>query len=116
MLRYYGVQGLQYHIRRHIQLAQTFARWVQDDRRFELVMQPPFNLVCFRHRGGDEFNQKLLDQLNKSGELFLTHTVLNGRYTLRMSIGQTQTEERHVESAWGKIQTITTALESSFSQ
>jgi aromatic-L-amino-acid decarboxylase len=78
---------------------------------FELVMPPPLNLVCFRHRGGDAFNQRLLDQLNRSGELYLTHTVLKGQYTLRMSIGQTNTEERHVAGAWKKIQEVTTELE-----
>ena len=61
------------------------------------------NLVCFRHRGGDEANQRLLDGLNASGRLFLSHTRLGGRLTLRMSIGQTQTESRHVREAWRLI-------------
>jgi aromatic-L-amino-acid decarboxylase len=60
-------------------------------------------LVCFRHRGGDEANQYILDTLNRSGDLFLTHTKLDGRLTLRMSIGQTQTERRHVAQAWERI-------------
>ena len=111
VLRTYGVEGLQYHIRRHIHLAQEFANWVRGDPRFELDMEPPLNLVCFRHRGGDAFNQKLIDKLNHSGELFLTHTILKGRYTIRMSIGQTNTEERHVVSAWQKIQEVATELE-----
>ncbi len=104
VLRYYGIEGLQYHIRQHIQLAQEFAGWVQADNQFELVMQPPFNLVCFRHKAGDEINQKLVESLNRSGNLYLTHTILNGRYTLRMSIGQTYTERKHVVQAWEQIQ------------
>jgi aromatic-L-amino-acid decarboxylase len=106
------VEGLQYHIRQHIQLAQEFARWVEADPRFELVMLPPFNLVCFRHRSGDDFNQRLLNKLNQSGKLYLTHTVLNGRYTLRMSIAQTNTQTQHVTKAWKMIQATATELES----
>jgi len=103
VLRYYGVEGLQHHIRQHIQWAQEFAGWIESDERFELVMPPPFNLVCFRHKGGNEYNRKLVERLNNSGEMYLTHTVLNGKYTLRMSIGQTNTERRHVVQAWEKI-------------
>jgi aromatic-L-amino-acid/L-tryptophan decarboxylase len=111
VLRSYGVEGLQYHIRQHIAMAHEFADWVRNDPRFELDMDPPLNLVCFRHRGGDAFNMNLLEQLNRSGELYLTHTVLKGQYTLRMSIGQTKTEERHVASAWKKIRDVTAELE-----
>ncbi|GIV78923.1 MAG: aromatic-L-amino-acid decarboxylase [Litorilinea sp.] len=103
VIRHYGVQGLQHHIRRHVALAQEFARWVQADPRFELAAPAPLNLVCFRHRAGDEINQQLLDRLNRSGRLYLTHTRLDGRLTLRMSIGQTHTERRHVEQAWSLI-------------
>jgi aromatic-L-amino-acid/L-tryptophan decarboxylase len=104
VLRYYGAEGLQYHIKRHIQLAQDFTRWVQEDDRFELAAPAPLNLVCFRYKGTDEQNRRLLDQLNQSGELYLTHTILNNRFILRLCIGQTYTEERHVVQAWRKIQ------------
>jgi aromatic-L-amino-acid/L-tryptophan decarboxylase len=104
VLRHYGIEGLQYHVRQHIRLAQSFAHWVQEDDRFELAAPAPLNLVCFRVKGGDEQNQKLLERLNLSGHLYLTHTVLNGRYTLRFCVGQTNTEERHVVQAWEKIQ------------
>ena len=104
VLRYYGIEGLQYHIRQHIRLAQSFARWVREDKRFELAAPAPLNLVCFRFKGSDEQNQQLLERLNQSGRLYLTHTVLNGRYTLRFCVGQTYTEERHVVQAWEKIQ------------
>jgi aromatic-L-amino-acid decarboxylase len=69
VIRHYGVKGLQHHIRRHVELAQLFATWVEKDGRFELAMPPPLNLVCFRHRGGDEFNQTVMERLNTSGDL-----------------------------------------------
>ncbi len=103
VIRHYGVEGLQYHIREHVRLAQEFARWVGKDQRFELAAPVPLNLVCFRHRAGDEANQTIMDRLNCSGDLFLTHTKLNGKLTLRLCIGQTHTEQRHVENAWKRI-------------
>ena len=111
VIRHYGVEGLQYHVRRHIELAQRFVGWVEQDARFELMAPAPLNLVCFRHKAGDDFNQALMDQLNASGDLYLTHTRLNGVFTLRMSIGQEQTEARHVEAAWARIQQETEALD-----
>lgn len=100
VLRHYGAEGLRFHIRRHIELAQIFAGWVEKSNEFELMNEPPFNLVCFRHRSDNEFNKHLMDTINKEGRLFLTHTVLNGTFWLRMSIGQTQTELQHVQQAW----------------
>jgi aromatic-L-amino-acid decarboxylase len=104
VIRHYGVEGLRYHVRRHVELAQAFARWVEADPRFELAVPPPLNLVCFRHVGGEEVNQQLLDHLNRSGDLYLTHTRLDGRLTLRLCVGQTNTQARHVEAAWQRIQ------------
>jgi aromatic-L-amino-acid decarboxylase len=104
VIRHYGIEGLQHHIRRHVELAQEFARWVRNDSRFELAAPVPLNLVCFRHKGGDEVNQALMDRLNRSGDLYLTHTRLNDRFTLRVCVGQTNTMERHVERAWSRIQ------------
>lgn len=104
VLRYYGIEGLQFHIREHVRIAQEFAKWVRGDQRFEVIVPPPLNLVCFRLKGSDELNQQLMDALNRSGDLYLTHTKLNGRFVLRMSIGQTNTEQRHVEKAWRRIQ------------
>jgi aromatic-L-amino-acid decarboxylase len=103
VIRHYGVEGLRHHVRRHVELAQEFARWVEEDPDFELMVPPPLNLVCFRHVGGEEFNQRLLERLNGSGELYLTHTRLDGQYTLRLSVGQTNTEARHVAAAWQRI-------------
>ncbi|MGB6877897.1 MAG: pyridoxal-dependent decarboxylase [Candidatus Acidiferrales bacterium] len=100
VIRHYGTEGLQHHIRRHVELAQQFASWVQADKDFELAAPAPLNLVCFRHRDGDEINQRILDRVNQSGKMYLTHTRLHGKLVLRMSIGQTNTELRHVERAW----------------
>jgi len=104
VIRHYGVEGLQHHIRQHIAWAQEFAGWVRRDERFELAAPVPLNLVCFRHRGGDEINQSLMDHLNRSGDLYLTHTRLDSRLTLRLCVGQTNATERHVEKAWKRIQ------------
>jgi aromatic-L-amino-acid decarboxylase len=104
VIRHYGVEGLRYHIRRHVELAQNFAQWVEEDERFALVVPLPLNLVCFRHVGGDTINQRLLDRLNHSGHLYLTHTRLNDQYTLRFCVGQTHTEAHHVHRAWQQIQ------------
>ena len=106
VIRHYGVEGLQYHIRQHVELAQEFAQWVREDERFELAAPVPLNLVCFRQKGGDEANQKLMDGLNRSGELYLTHTRLNDQMTLRFCVGQTNTQRRHVEQAWRRIQKV----------
>jgi aromatic-L-amino-acid decarboxylase len=113
VIRHYGVQGLRHHVRRHVELAQQFASWVEQDKRFELVVRPPLNLVCFRHRGGDELNQQLMDRLNQSGDLYLTHTSMHDRLTLRLCVGQTNTEFRHVERAWQRIQVIAEEMEPS---
>jgi len=104
VLRYYGIEGLQFHIREHVRLAQQFASWIRSDERFELAAPTPLNLVCFRLKSGDEANQRLMDALNHSGDLFLTHTKLNDKFTLRLCVGQTNTTEHHVEKAWKRIQ------------
>ncbi len=103
VIRHYGVEGLQYHIRRHVRWAQEFAGWVEENEAFELTVPPPLNLVCFRLRGSDALNQTLMDRLNQSGRLYLTHTKLNDRLVLRFCIGQTHTEFHHVQQAWKLI-------------
>ena len=103
VIRHYGTEGLRRHIRKHIELAQRFATWVIEAPEFELMAPAPLNLVCFAHRDGDEFNRRLLDRLNASGRLYLTHTMLRGRVVLRLCAGQTHTELKHVESAWNQI-------------
>ncbi len=104
VIRHYGVTGLQRHVREHVRLAQEFASWVDADDQFELAVKPPLSLVCFRHLGSDAINERILDHVNRSGALYLTHTKLRGRYTLRFSVGQTNTRAEHVERAWSLIQ------------
>ncbi len=104
VIRYYGLEGLRYHVRRHVALAQEFAGWVRASEQFELVVPAPLNLVCFRHVGGDAANQQLMERLNRSGALYLTHTRLGAQFVLRFCVGQTHTEARHVQWAWQRIQ------------
>ena len=104
VIRHYGIEGLQHHVRRHVELAQEFAQWVAADSRFELAAPVPLNLICFRHKAGDEANQSIMDRLNRSGDLYLTHTRLDNKLTLRVCVGQANTERRHVEKAWKRIQ------------
>lgn len=111
VIRHYGIEGLQHHVRRHVELAQAFARWVEESKGFELAVRPPLNLVCFRHVGGDDVNRELLDRLNRSGRLYLTHTTLADRFTLRFCVAQTHTEERHVREAWRMIRDTASEIE-----
>ncbi len=104
VLRHYGIEGLQFHIREHVRLAQEFAGWVSKDDRFELAVPAPLNLVCFRLKAGDGATQRLMEALNRSGNLYLTHTRLKDHLTLRFCVGQTNTTERHVQNAWRRIQ------------
>jgi aromatic-L-amino-acid decarboxylase len=103
VIRYYGTEGLQHHVREHVRLAQDFVGSVRNDPRFELAAPAKLNLVCFRLRSGDKANQTLMDRLNASGDLYLTHTKLDGKLTLRLCVGQTNTQERHVQRAWRRI-------------
>lgn len=103
VIRHYGVEGLRYHIKRHVELTQWFAEQVRSDARFEIAAPVSLSLVCFRMKSSDDANQKLLSTLNKSGKLYLSHTKLNGKYVLRLSVGQTRTEREHVEKAWESI-------------
>jgi aromatic-L-amino-acid decarboxylase len=109
VIRSYGVEGLQAILREHLRLAQLFKSWVEEDGRFELVAPVPLSLVCFRLNDGrgeaplDELNKKLLERINATGAVYLTHTSLRGRYVLRLVIGQRTTKERHVRAAWELI-------------
>jgi aromatic-L-amino-acid/L-tryptophan decarboxylase len=103
VIRHYGVEGLQYHIQRHVEMAQNFKSWVDESNNFEIFVDPPLNLVCFKHKAGDDFNMKLMNAVNDTGKSYFTHTKLNGEVVLRMSIGQTNTEEKHVKETWDLI-------------
>jgi aromatic-L-amino-acid decarboxylase len=90
----------------------TESGWVKKDDRFELVAPVPLNLVCFRYRGSEEENQRLMDRLNRSGDLYFTHTRLGNQFVLRFCVGQTNTTMKHVERAWQRIQEEAAKLES----
>ena len=100
VLRWYGADGLRAHIRGHVGLAQDFASWVASDDRFELLAPHPLALVTFALRDGDDAGRRLVEAVNSSGEAYLTHTVVNGRFAIRVAIGSVLTERRHVEALW----------------
>lgn len=116
VVRYYGVEGLQLMLREHLELAGDFAGWVEASPIFELLAPVPLNTVCFRFNPGKDtgrvyleeqletWNKELLDEVNRGGRIFITHTRLGGRYTLRVSVGQTGTRREHVAEAWEVIQ------------
>ncbi len=100
VLRCYGRRGLQEHIRRGVGLAARFEEWVEAEPGWEVCAPRHFSLVCFRAEGDDERNRALLERVNASGEAFLSHAVLDGRYVLRMAIGQMSTTEDDVRHTW----------------
>jgi len=111
VIRYYGIKGIQSHIRQHVASAKALTEEINKDDRFELMAPTVLNLVCFRYKGSDEFNKALVQRLNNSGKLYLIHTKLNNKYTLRFSIGQTKTTWEHVLKAWELILQETEVLE-----
>jgi len=100
VLRCVGRSGLQAHVRSGIELAAQFERWVASEPGWELCAPRPFSVVCFRLQGDDERNAALLARANASGELFISHAVLDGRYVLRLAVGQLSTTEQDVRRAW----------------
>jgi aromatic-L-amino-acid decarboxylase len=112
IIRYFGIKGLQDRIREHIRLAKEFSEWIKQSEEFELMAPTQFGVVCFRavskHIKDEDklnsFNEKLLERINETGELFLSHTKLNGKYVLRICISGLRTQEEHVKKAWELIQ------------
>ncbi|HEU0304666.1 MAG TPA: pyridoxal-dependent decarboxylase [Gaiellaceae bacterium] len=100
VLRCHGRSGLQRAIREHVRLASLFEGWVRDEQGWEVVAPRPFSVVCFRRDAPDEENEALLARVNASGEAFLSHTTLDGRYVLRLAVGQERTTEDDVRAAW----------------
>ncbi len=119
IIRYFGVEGIQNRIREHINLAKKFSGWLKGDNRFEILAPVPFSVICFRYHPKDvkdenqlnKLNEKLLNKINETGELFLSHTKLNGKFTIRIAISGLRTEERHVKKAWELIQNKANLLE-----
>jgi aromatic-L-amino-acid decarboxylase len=97
VIRHYGAEGLRHHVREHVRLAHELAGWVGREPRLVLSVDAPLNLVCFRHARGDEATQRLLDALNATREVYLTHTRLAGALTIRVSVGAAQTRREHVD-------------------
>ncbi len=118
VIRTYGVEGLQQIVRTHITMARRLAEIIRSTSDFELLAPAPLNLVCFRYAPPgvtdpstlDALNARLLDTLNRSGQMFLSHTRLSGNYTLRLVIGQTNVLQRHIDDAWARVVTTARAL------
>ena len=103
VLRCYGRTGLQRILREHVRLANVFAEWVEADPEWELCAPQRFSLVVFRRNGSDEENERILEQVNRSGEMFISHTKLDGRYVMRLAIGNARTTENDVRRAWDAL-------------
>jgi aromatic-L-amino-acid decarboxylase len=104
VLRSFGVEGLRSHIRRGVELAAWLGKEITQHPEFDLVVPVAFNLVVFRHRGNDDFNRALEKAVNATGDVLISHTVVNGQWCLRACIGQEHTELRHVEGLWELLQ------------
>ena len=103
VIRHYGIKGLKAHVRKGVKLGQLFKSFVEKDDRFEIMAPAPLNLVCFRAKTSDEINEAILLKLNSSGKMYLTHTKLNNKYTLRLCVGSPLTEQSNIESTWHRI-------------
>jgi aromatic-L-amino-acid decarboxylase len=100
VLRCHGRRGPQERIRRAIRLAQPFERWLREEPGWELCAPRPFSVVCLRRQGSDADNEELLERVNRSDEIFISHTRLHGRYVLRLAVGHESTTESDVRRAW----------------
>ena len=110
VLRCYGRSGLQQRLREHVRLAELFEGWVRDEPGWEVTAQRHFSLVCFRLDRADEDNERLLERVNDSGEVFLSHTRFGGRYQLRLAVGSFRTAEDDVRLAWEVLRREAAAL------
>ena len=111
VLRCYGRRGLQEHVRNGVALAALFESWVAAEPGWELCAPRPFSVVCFRLEGSDERNRALLERVNASGEIFVSHAALDGRYVLRLAVGQMSTTEADVRQAWDVLRTTSQSLD-----
>jgi aromatic-L-amino-acid decarboxylase len=104
VLRSYGREGLAAIVRRQAALAQRLVHEIESNPSFECAAPAPFTVVCFRYKGSDEQNRRILDGVNASGQAFLSGTVLRGKYTLHLAIGNYHTTWEHVQRAWDLVQ------------
>jgi aromatic-L-amino-acid decarboxylase len=107
VVRAFGADGLAARLRQQMAMARDFAAWVDEDPEWERVAPVPFSLVCFRYAPAgtteaerESLNSAILDRVNRTGKAYLSHTKLDGRYVLRLAIGNMRTEPRHVRDAW----------------
>ena len=108
VIRYFGREGLIARLREHCRLARLFASWVEESSDWEMLAPVPFALVCFRACPAavddpDALNERIMNEINASGEAYLSHTKLNGKFTLRLSVGSIRVEQRHLEKVWGLL-------------
>ncbi|HEX8087449.1 MAG TPA: pyridoxal-dependent decarboxylase [Blastocatellia bacterium] len=121
-LRYFGVEGIADRIREHVRLARQFAEWVDEHSEFERMAPVPLSTICFRAhwQGMDDnellnhFNEQLMQAINHTGEAFLSHTKLAGRFTLRLVVSQLRTNEAHVARVWEIVQEQSRLLKDRF--
>jgi aromatic-L-amino-acid/L-tryptophan decarboxylase len=113
IIRYFGVDGIAERIKNHIYLAKELRNWIEQESDFEIMAPTPFSTVCFRFNPGgrseDELNQlneNLLDKINQSEKIFLSHTKLNGKFVIRLTIGSIRHKRKHIEEAWEIIKTM----------
>ncbi|MGH9819443.1 MAG: pyridoxal phosphate-dependent decarboxylase family protein [Pyrinomonadaceae bacterium] len=105
VMRYFGREGIESRLREHCRLARLFAAWVEESENFEMLAPVPFALVCFRACPAgaadlDALNERIMNEINASGKAYLSHTRLNGKFTLRLSVGSIRVEERHLVKVW----------------
>ncbi|MDX1644258.1 MAG: pyridoxal-dependent decarboxylase [Thermoanaerobaculia bacterium] len=115
VMRTYGAEGLRARLREHCRLARRIASRLEEDERFDLLMEPPFSTVCFRLRAGrgedeEQLNQRLVEAVNAAGEQFVSATRLDGRYVVRLTFGNLRTSEEHVEAVWRRLDGLATEL------
>ena len=107
IIRYFGVEGIAARLKNHIALAKVFAEWMKAENDFEILAPINFSTICFRYNPGSKsenelniINENLLENINKSGKIFLSHTKLNGKFVIRLTIGSIRQERKHVEEAF----------------
>jgi len=113
VINYYGIEGLQEYIKENMINTEKVKSWIEKNSNFEIVAPVPLTLICFRHKKGDDFNQKLLNRMNESGKMYMTHTILKGQYVIRFSIGTATTNLDHLKSTWNFIEKYASELENS---
>lgn len=103
VLRYFGRQGFIEELRRQIELAQSLRRYVETDPRFELAAPAPFSTVCFRKKAPSAENRWIAAEINRSGDFFISQTILRGEFTLRVAIGNLATTQADIDALWERI-------------